>query len=101
MPHKRQQLKRGGVIRGDSSFRAGPLVDTNQVTTVDLAVTITANLNNEGGDRNNGNEQDGEKNEHEMPFEEMEWPGTEATLLVYDPLSTAPPIVQHNRFMLH
>ena len=67
--------------------RQPALVDAYQVTTLYLAVAVTANLDDEGGDGYNGNEQDGDENEHEVPFKGGGMPGTEATLLVYDPLS--------------
>ena len=44
------------------------LVDAHQVATLDLTVAVTVNLDDEGGDGHNGNEQDGNENEHEVPF---------------------------------
>ena len=45
------------------------LEDAHQVATLSLAVTIAVHLDDESGDGDNSEEQDGNEDEHEVPFE--------------------------------
>ena len=44
------------------------LEGAHQVATLDLTVAIAANLNDEGSDGDNGNGQECDEDEHEVPF---------------------------------
>ena len=46
------------------------LEDANEVATLGLAVAVAVHFADEGGDGYDGNEQDGDEDEHEVPFEE-------------------------------
>ena len=45
------------------------LEDANEVAALDLAVAVAVHLDDEGGDGYDGKEQDGDEDEHEVPFE--------------------------------
>lgn len=59
---------RGADAREREEKKRCELEDAHQVATLDLTVAIAVYLDDEGGDGNNGNEQDGDKDEHEVPF---------------------------------